>query len=150
TSALEAIESQRRARDEAERLAKVARFVALAEEAASRNDHVGAANALQVALQLDPENTPLRERFEAAQKKSLATLADRYIEQGQQFERQGRLPEAADAYQRALQGRPNDVALMVRAGRALLGAQRELPKAAEMARRATMLAPKSLEAAVLL
>jgi tetratricopeptide (TPR) repeat protein len=70
-------------------------------------------------------------------------LHKQYLEQAQYEERQGRFPEAARSYERAIRGKEDSAALHDRAAFCYLEGQLDLKKASELARRAVEMAPTS-------
>jgi tetratricopeptide (TPR) repeat protein len=131
-------ESVTRALDE-----RVARYVAQAEEAERTGNVVGAANALRIAKSLKADDPALAAHLARVDDKATSVLHKQYLEQAQYEERQGRFPEAARSYERAIRGKEDSAALHDRAAFCYLEGQLDLKKASELARRAVEMAPTS-------
>ncbi len=142
TSTLASLQNARAQRLDSERVSRLDHYLRLADESVQRNDPLGASNALQLALSIAPEDEALRVRAQAAAFKAAESMAEKYIEQARQHEMQGRFDLAAEMWQRAAVGRPKDHTLLLRAASVLLRGGKELQKAADLARRATLLVPK--------
>ncbi len=123
---------------------QVGRYVEAADKAEANNDPVSAANALRIALELDPNNELLSKRLSVAQADATRVLADSYLQQAQYEEREGQLEVAARNYERAAAGK-GVAALYDRAASCLLGAQGDMKHAGELARKAVELAPAQAE-----
>jgi curved DNA-binding protein CbpA len=124
-----------RARDD-----RLKRYVQAADDAVAAKNMVAAANALRIAVSLAPENVAIGERFEAIERQAAATLADQYIEQARYEERRGEFAVAAQAYERALRGRPS-AQLHERAAHCFLETRGDPRKASDHARKAVEMAP---------
>jgi curved DNA-binding protein CbpA len=124
-----------RVRDE-----RLKRYLQAAEDAVASKNMVAAANALRIAVSLSPENSTLAERFEAIEQQASATLSDKYIEQARYEERRGEFATAAQAYERALRGRPS-AQLHERAAHCLLEIRGDPKKASDHSRKAVEMAP---------
>jgi curved DNA-binding protein CbpA len=120
---------------------QVARFVEVAQIAASRNDPVSAANAYRLAAKLAPEDTGLQELVRDWGLKAAVSMSESYFKQGEIDERSGRPAEAADCYIRATIGMPRSAVVHERAAAMLLLANGDSRRAVELARRAVELAP---------
>jgi tetratricopeptide (TPR) repeat protein len=101
---------------------------------------MGVANALRIAVALDPDDPDLAARFEDAAFKASATMVDQYLEQARYEEQHHHFAEAAMAYERALRGRPSDH-IHERIAHCLLEVGTDVAKARDMARKGVELAP---------
>lgn len=124
-----------RARDE-----RLKRYLQAAEDAIATKNMVAAANALRIAVSLAPQDGALAERFDAIESQASAALADQYIEQARYEERRGEFATAAQAYERALRGRPS-AQLYERAAHCLLEIRGDPRKASDHSRKAVEMAP---------
>ncbi len=150
-SALSAEERASNARDSLRRMAigrqvqqqrsQVDRYIAVAEESIQRDDPLGAANALRLAATIEPNNEELVARAREWAGKAAVALAEHHLKLGDNEAQLGRWAEAARAYVRAVDGRPDDVSLLDKAARALMQAGGDLHRAADLARRAVELRP---------
>lgn len=120
---------------------QVARFLEVAELAASRNDPVSAANAYRLAAKMAPDDTSLRDLVATWSHKALVSMADAYFKQGEADEHNGRTADAAQAYLRATVGMPRSASVHDRAAAMLLLSGGDVRKAVETARRAVELQP---------
>lgn len=120
-----------------------------AEEALQTNNVVSAANALRIAASLAPDDKELAEKLELVQAKANTELADSYLDQARYEERNGRMLEAALSYERAARGKPNAL-VFERAAHCLVEGDGDMRKAADLAKKAVGLAPKSHEPKVTL
>jgi len=128
---------------------QIQRYVEAAEQSLQDGNPVSAANALRIAVSLDPDDQDLAARLEALQSRADAELAQSYLDQAQYEERSGRFLEAAQSYERAARGKPN-ARVYERAAHCLLEAQGDLRKAGELAREAVLLAPEQAPARITL
>lgn len=119
---------------------QIQRYVDAAERSLQDGNPVSAANALRIAVSLDPSDQDLAARLEAVQTRADAELAQSYLDQAQYEERAGHFAEASRSYERAARGKPN-ARLFERAAHCLLEAGGDLRKAGELAREAVGLAP---------
>jgi tetratricopeptide (TPR) repeat protein len=127
-----------RARDD-----RLKRYVQAADDAVAAKNMVAAANALRIAVSLAPEDATLADRFEAIEREAAATLAEQYIEQARYEERRGEFAVAAQAYERALRGRPS-AQLHERAAHCLLEVRGDPKKATDHGRKAVEMAPNEV------
>jgi tetratricopeptide (TPR) repeat protein len=135
---------------EAERGARLAQLTRTADDSLARNDLLGASNALAVAVSVAPEDAALRTRAEEVARRLADSLAGQHTEEARAHERGGEWSQAALCWQKVVAARPDDATAHERAAHALWRAGRELPRAAELARRATQLAPTRVDAYVTL
>jgi tetratricopeptide (TPR) repeat protein len=119
---------------------QIEHYVALADEAFAKGDAVSGVNALRIAAGLAPEDTELTGRLAEAQQRAEAELADSYLEQAQYEEREGRLAEAADSYEKAARGKPS-ARLHERTAHCLLESGGNVRLAGEHAKKAVLMAP---------
>jgi curved DNA-binding protein CbpA len=119
---------------------QIQRYLEAAEQSLQDGNPVSAANALRIAVSLDPSDQDLAARLDSLQARANAELAQSYLDQAQYEERSGRYLEAAQSYERAARGKPN-ARVFERAAHCLLEAQADLRKAGELAREAVSLAP---------
>jgi curved DNA-binding protein CbpA len=124
-----------RARDE-----RLKRYIQAAEDALGAKNMVAAANALRIAVSLAPQDSALAERFEAVERQASVALADQYLEQARYEERRGEFTAAAQAYERALRGRPS-AQLYERAAHCLVEARGDPRKASDYSRKSVEMAP---------
>ena len=117
-------------------------YVAMSDDAASRNDLAAAANALRIACSLDPENADLAGRLGDLESRAAAELWEAYVERGKYAAFDGRHAEAAESFERAAVGRPS-ASLFERAAFHTLEASGDLKKASHFAKQAVSLAPQS-------
>ncbi len=117
-------------------------YVQLAHEAEQRNDLVAAANALRVACSLSPDNLELKGDLQELERRAAAGLWEAYLERAKYAAVEGRLAEAAEAYERAAIGHPN-ASLYERAAYYVLEANGDLRHAAKLGKQAVTMAPNS-------
>jgi curved DNA-binding protein CbpA len=125
------------ARDE-----QLSHYVALSEEAAARNDLVGAANMLRIACSLAPDNLELAGDLAELERRAAESLWESYLERAKYAAIEGNHAEAAEAYERAALGQPS-AALFERAAHYTLEANGDLRKASKLAKQAVALSPSS-------
>jgi tetratricopeptide (TPR) repeat protein len=145
-SPLASLDAMRVARTQAERDAKIAYLTRTADESLARNDLLGASNALAVAATLAPEDATLRARADDVARRLAMSFAVRNAEEARRAERSGDWAEAAACWQKVVNAHPQDAVALERAAHALLRLGRDLPRAAELARRATQQSPPRVEA----
>lgn len=107
----------------------------------SDGDYDGAVKLIRHALSLAPDDAALKARLEQAQTLLAASQADRHIASALSAEKAGRWEAAAECWVRASAGRPQDADLLVNAANALREAMSDLPRAADLAKRAVQLRP---------
>lgn len=136
-----------------EDLAVAAKLAALRDSATrleANGDISGAANTLQIAVGLAPEDSVLRTEFERVQRRSALQNFPTNQKNAQDAEKSGDWNRALTLWHKALLAKPDDYLCNLRTGVALWHLNRELPKAAEFARKALAANPRSVEAYVLL
>jgi curved DNA-binding protein CbpA len=127
------------------RKAQADKYVALAKEAESKNDLVGAAAAYRVTLGFVQEGDPIRDVAQAAIAKADAILAETYLRQAMYEERSAHWSDAAKSWQRVAKGRPNDAHAHERAAHAIAKARGDLHGAAQYAKRAIEIDPQNAD-----
>jgi tetratricopeptide (TPR) repeat protein len=120
---------------------RLERYMSDAQEAEGRGDFIGAANSLRLALTLVPDSEDLRKRYEEANKKVAAELADSYAKQAEYEESNQLWSEAALSWARVAEGRPDEPDPHRRAAMALVKAGADLRRARELAQTAVDLKP---------
>jgi curved DNA-binding protein CbpA len=123
---------------------QVKKYVEAAEGALATRDVISAANALRIAVTLAPDDQELKAKFEDAQEKATAALADTYLEQAKYEEANRHWLEAAATYEKVARGKPN-AAIFDKIATCLYEGGGDLRKAGDMARKAVAAAPRSLE-----
>jgi curved DNA-binding protein CbpA len=123
----------------------------LATAAAALEDKkpVVAAAQLRAAEQLGATDPQAVARIEDFRRRLAEDLAGSYLEQARYEERSGRLTEAAASYQKAAEGKPSATSYAA-ASRCLLESGGDLRRAADLARRASGLAPEDAQIRLLL
>jgi len=121
---------------------QVQRYVATAEEAVSKNDAVGAANAYRLAASVD-DDPALQALAKDWTHRANVVLASSYLKQGEYEAREGKWPEAARSLVRAAAGMPEEPNVLHAAAIALVRAQGDLHQAADFARRAVAAKPEN-------
>jgi curved DNA-binding protein CbpA len=116
----------------------------------AHGDIAGAANTLQLAVGLAPDDHELAARFEALQRRAAEIHYAANQKLAGEAERAGDFERALACWQKVLKARPDEFAANLHSGMALLKLQRELPRAAEFARKALAANPRSVDAYVLL
>jgi curved DNA-binding protein CbpA len=127
------------------RKAQAEKYVALAREAESKSDLVGAAAAYRVTLGFLSEGDPIRAVAQAAIAKADAALAETYLRQAMYEERSEHWPDAAKSWQRVAKGLPDDARAHERAANAMAKAHGDLHVAAELAKRAIAIDPQNAD-----
>jgi curved DNA-binding protein CbpA len=117
-------------------------YVALAAEAAARNDLVAAANTLRIACSLAPDNLEIAGDLAELERRAAESLWESYLERAKYAAVEGNHAEAAESYERAALGQPN-AAHFERAAHYTLEANGDLRKASKLAKQAVALAPGS-------
>lgn len=112
-----------------------------AQVALEKNDSVGAANALRIAVSLAPTDEALKKQLNEVAGKAAQELAASYLQQAEYEERDEKWLAAAKSYSRALQGR-TEAKLLDKVAHCLLTGEGNLREAGEMAKKAVLLAPE--------
>lgn len=119
-------------------------------ELANKGDLLGASNTMQIAVSLAPEDATVKSEAFDIQRKLLIQLAPQNTEAAREAERSKAFDRAAALWSKVVSARPDDFEANFRLGRCLLAIGRELPRAAEAARRAINIAPRRIDGHVLL
>lgn len=122
---------------------QIKHYVELSAEAAAQKDLVAAANTLRIACSLAPDNLELAGDLAELERKVAESLWESYLERAKYAAVEGNYAEAAEAYERAALGQPNNPALFERAAHYTLEANGDLRKASKLAKQAVALAPNS-------
>jgi len=118
-------------------------FVALSAEAAAQNDWVAAANTLRIACSLAPGDLELEGDLAELERRAAESLWEAYLDRAKYAAIEGDYAEAAESYERAALGQPNNAALLERAAHYTLEANGDLRRASKLAKQAVALAPNS-------
>jgi curved DNA-binding protein CbpA len=127
------------------RKSQARRYVEAANESLKTNP-AAAANALRLALTIDPENPEIIALHREAAQLAAVALADGYLKAGDYESRNGQWLEAARSYTRAAAGMPEDASVMQKAAHALLKSAGDMHQAVDFAKKAVALGPKRIEA----
>jgi curved DNA-binding protein CbpA len=135
-------ELKRRYQDrvEAARDRQVEVYTRAAKLALDKGDHVGASNALRIAVSLSPDDSELALRLNEVAGRAKHELAASYLEQAEYEERDEKWLAAAQSYTRALAGRP-EAKIHDKIAHCLLSGEGNLREAGEMAKRAVLAQP---------
>lgn len=112
-----------------------------AQAALAKGDHVGASNALRIAVSLSPADAALTEQLNEVSAKAKHELSESYLQQAEYEERDEKWLAAAKSYARALAGRP-EARLYDRLAHCLLSGGGDLREAGEAAKKAVLLQPE--------
>jgi curved DNA-binding protein CbpA len=115
-------------------------YTRAAQQALDKGDHVGAANALRIAVSLTPDDQTLATRLNEVSGKARAELATSYLEQAEYEERDEKWLAAAQSYTRALTGRP-EAKVYEKVAHCLLSGEGNLREAGEAAKKAVLMQP---------
>lgn len=115
-------------------------YTRASQQALDKGDHVGAANALRIAVSLSPEDQTLVARLNEVSGKARAELATSYLEQAEYEERDEKWLAAAQSYTRALTGRP-EAKVYEKVAHCLLSGEGNLREAGESAKKAVLMQP---------
>lgn len=128
----------------------VAELVARADQAELRGERPELIDQLRRAVELTPGDAGLKRRLEAAEELASSTLFGRLCSAARIHEKDGRWESAAEAWARASGERPRELTPLLGVAYASCEGVVHLKRAAEYARRATTLDPKSADAFALL
>jgi curved DNA-binding protein CbpA len=117
-------------------------YTRAAKQCLDKGDHVGASNALRIAVSLAPNDEALGLQLNEVASKAKRELSTSYLAQGEYEERGEKWLAAAKSYTRALLGRP-EARIYDKAAYCLLSGEGDLREAGEMAKRAVMMQPDS-------
>ncbi len=126
------------------RRSQARRYVDAANESLKTNP-AAAANALRLALTLEPDNGEIVVAHREAARLAAVALADGYLKQGDYESRHNQWLEAARSYVRAAAGMPNDPTVMHKTATALLKSGGDMHQAVDFAKKAVALSPKRIE-----
>lgn len=115
-------------------------YTTAAQRALDKGDHVGASNALRIAVSLAPDDTELALRLNEVAGRAKHELAASYLEQAEYEERDEKWLAAAQSYSRALVGRP-EPKIYDKVAQCLLAGEGNLREAGEAAKRAVLAHP---------
>lgn len=140
--AVDALKKRYEQRVEQVAVSQSSKHAEAAEAALARNDVVGAASALALALKYAPDDLVLGMRYQEIKSKADAQLLESYLKQAQYEEKQEHWPEAARSWERVVRIKPDDARASDRAAMCLLKGKGDMHLAAEHAKRAVLAAPK--------
>lgn len=129
-----------------QRVERAAELDAQARDAQARGDEVAMASLLRQALALVPEHEDIKRRLEEYEARRTAAAHDRFSIAARTHERDRRWDAAFGAWMKAIHERPTSLAAHLGAVNAACEGLIDLPSAAELARKATQLDPKSADA----
>lgn len=124
---------------------QVARYVDAADEALAKNDVVGAAHSLELALGFSPDDSALKARYADLRAKADTALYEAYLTQATYQERASQYGEAAKSWGRIVRLKANDARANERAAFNVLKAGGDLHEASEFAKQAVLLEPKNAQ-----
>lgn len=133
-----------------QRLERAAELDAAAREAQQRGDEVSMASLLRQALTLVPDHEDIRRRLEDYDARRTAAAHDRFVIAARTHERDKRWDAAFAAWMKALHERPSSLPAHLGAVGAACEGLIDLQSAADLARKATQLDPRSADAQALL
>jgi curved DNA-binding protein CbpA len=116
-------------------------------ELQTQNNFVQAANKVQIAIALDPDNKEYKKFLEAVQPKSSEIRSQHEQKRAHYEEMQGNVDDALAAYVRAIELYPNDVDSLYHAASIMFNENRDLNRAVSYCRKAATLAPDNYEIA---
>jgi predicted Zn-dependent protease len=117
-------------------------YTKAAKQALDKRDHVGAANALRIAVSLAPNDVALQEQLSEVAGRAKHELSASYLEQAEYEERDEKWLAAAKSYGRALVGRP-EAKIYDKLASCLLSGEGNMREAGEAAKRAVMMQPEN-------
>jgi curved DNA-binding protein CbpA len=137
-------ELKRRYQDavQAARERQVEAYTRAARVALEKGDHVGASNALRIAVSLAPQDTKLTEQLNEVSAKAKHELSESYLAQAEYEERDEKWLPAAKSYSRALAGRP-EPRLFEKLAHCLLSGGGDLREAGDAAKKAVLMQPEN-------
>jgi curved DNA-binding protein CbpA len=127
------------------RQSQATKYLALAREAETRKDVMGAANAYRVVLSFLEEGDPTVAEAKIGISKAEEALSETYLRQATYEDRSEHWADAARSWQRVIRGRPKDARAHERAAHALAKSHGDLHQAAQYAQRAVALEPGNAE-----
>lgn len=129
-----------------QRVDRAAELDAQARESQARGDEVAMASLLRQSLTLMPDNEDVRRRLEEYEGRRASAAHDRFVIAARTHERDRRWDAAFAAWMKALHERPSSLAAHLGAVGAACEGLFDLQGAADLARKATQLDPKSADA----
>lgn len=121
---------------------QVEAYTRAAKQALEKGDHVGASNALRIAVSLAPDDASLSEQLNEVSSRAKNELSESYLQQAEYEERDEKWLFAANSYARALAGRP-EARVLDRLAHCLLSGGGDLREAGEAAKRAVLMQPEN-------
>lgn len=129
-----------------QRVDRAAELDAQARESQARGDEVAMASLLRQSLTLMPDNEDVKRRLEEYEGRRASAAHDRFVIAARTHERDKRWDAAFAAWMKALHERPSSLAAHLGAVGAACEGLLDLQGAADLARKATQLDPKSADA----
>jgi curved DNA-binding protein CbpA len=127
----------------------VKRYLAMADEALANDDPLAAANALKLALNLEPDAPHIALRLASAEKAAAVKTAAQNLTLARNAEAKRQFESAAELYAKVGLGKPS-AEVFERAASCLLQVRKDLRRAADLAKQATTLDPNRVDLRVLL
>lgn len=149
-SAGASLQAQFANREDLAQKAKLDSLRRTASELVAKGDLLGASNTMQIAVAMAPEDPAVKSEALEIQRKLLVQLAPQNVDAAREAERSKSFERAAMLWSKVVSARPEDFEANYRLGRCLLTIGRELPRAAEAARRAVNIAPRRIDGHLLL
>lgn len=129
--------------------ASVKRYLAMADDALAADDPLAAANALKLALNLEPDAPHIALRLSSAEKAAAVKSAANNLNLARNAEAKRQFETAAELYAKVGLGKPS-AEVFERAASCLLQVKKDLRRAADLAKQATTLDPNRVDLRVLL
>jgi tetratricopeptide (TPR) repeat protein len=129
---------------------KLASLRQTAQELAAKGDWIGASNTMQIAVAMAPEDATVRAEAAEIQRRLNVHMVPQHTEEAREAERTRNWERAALLWGKVASAKPEDFESNYRLGKCLLTLGKDLPRAAEAARRAMAAAPRRAEPHVLL
>jgi hypothetical protein len=129
--------------------ANVKRYLAMADEALAADDPLAAANALKLALNLEPDAPHIALRLSSAEKAAAVKMVAQNLSLARIAESKRQFESAAELYAKVGLGKPS-AEVFEKAASCLLLAHKDLRRAADLAKQATTLDPNRVDLRVLL
>jgi tetratricopeptide (TPR) repeat protein len=149
-SAGASLQAQFANREDLARANKLESLRRAAQELSAKGDWIGASNTMQIAVAMAPEDAALRAEAAEFQRRLNLHMAPQHTEAAREAERTRNWERAALLWGKVASAKPEDFESNYRLGKCLLALGKELPRAAEAARRAMAAAPRQAEPYVLL
>lgn len=129
---------------------KIASLRRAAQELSAKGDWLGASNTMQIAVAMAPDDAAVKAEAAEIQRRLNLHMAPQHTEAAREAERTRNWERAALLWGKVATAKPEDFESNYRLGKCLLTLGKELPRAAEAARRAMAAAPRRAEPHVLL